>query len=191
MHKSSADNIYQISIHFSDERAHPIRHMPNALIAAAPDFSQPIVVLKHCHDHIRKQLETLQNLCEYLPQSGNDAQAQQAAHSIMRYFNQAAPHHHADEEVDLLPMLSIAADGEDAALLQRLLPEIMDEHQQMDRLWHALDLQLKPIAASKPDSQLSAQDVQQFSAIYSTSRTWKKKKRRSCRWRNDFLMNSR
>ncbi|MFJ2989240.1 hemerythrin domain-containing protein [Collimonas sp. NPDC087041] len=141
--------------------------MPNALIATAPDFSQPIAVLKHCHDRIRKQLDTLQNLIEHLPQHGSDVQAQQAAQSVMRYFNQAAPHHHADEEVDLLPMLSVTASGEDAALLQKLMPEIMAEHQQMDKLWHALDLQLKPIAAGESANQLSAHDVQQFSAIYS------------------------
>ncbi|WP_395827266.1 hemerythrin domain-containing protein [Collimonas sp.] len=140
--------------------------MLNALIASAPDFGQPIAVLKHCHDRIRKQLNTLHNLLEHLPQHGNDAQAQQAAHSLMRYFNQAAKHHHADEEVDLLPVLRVIASGEDAALLDRLMPEIMAEHQQMDSLWQALDLQLKPIAAGKPDSQLSAQYVQQFSAIY-------------------------
>ncbi|PFH08992.1 pyridoxamine 5'-phosphate oxidase [Collimonas sp. PA-H2] len=144
--------------------------MPNALIATAPDFSQPIAVLKHCHDRIRKQLETLQNLLDHLPQHGNDAQAQQAAHSVMRYFNQAAPHHHADEEVDLLPMLTTTASGEDAALLQKLMPEIMAEHQQMDDLWQVLNLQLAPIAdgaTATPACQLSPQDVQQFSAIYS------------------------
>ncbi|NKI71910.1 hemerythrin domain-containing protein [Collimonas pratensis] len=144
--------------------------MPNALIATAPDFSQPIAVLKHCHDRIRKQLETLQNLLGHVPQHGNDAQAQQAAHSVMRYFNQAAPHHHADEEVDLLPMLTMTASGEDAALLQKLMPEILAEHHQMDSLWQALNLQLAPIAdgaPATPASQLSAQDVQQFSAIYS------------------------
>ena len=32
--------------------------MSNALIDTAPDFSQPIAVLKHCHDRIRKQLLT-------------------------------------------------------------------------------------------------------------------------------------
>jgi len=144
--------------------------MPNALIATAPDFSQPIAVLKHCHDRIRKQLATLQNLLEHVPQHGNDDQAQQAAHSVMRYFNQAAPHHHADEEVDLLPMLSLTASGADAILLRQLMPEIMAEHQQMDSLWHALNLQLTAIAdgaTATPASQLSTQDVQQFSAIYS------------------------
>ncbi|AIY43480.1 Pyridoxamine 5'-phosphate oxidase [Collimonas arenae] len=144
--------------------------MPNALIAAAPDFSQPIAVLKHCHDKIRKQLGTLQNLLEHISQHGSDAQAQQAADSVMRYFNQAAPHHHADEEVDLLPMLSVTATGEDAALLQKLTPEIMAEHQQMDKLWHTLNRQLTSIASSETATQatpLSMQDVKEFSAIYS------------------------
>ena len=144
--------------------------MPNALIDTAPDFSQPIAVLKHCHDKIRKQLATLQNLLDHVPQHGNDAQAQQAAHNVMRYFSQAAPHHHADEEHDLLPMLRATATGEDAAVLQRLAPEILAEHQQMDSLWHSLNRQLTHIAdgdAATSETQLSPQDVHQFSAIYS------------------------
>ncbi|GAC1327330.1 MAG: hemerythrin domain-containing protein [Collimonas sp.] len=149
--------------------------MPNALIDTdtAPDFSQPIAVLKHCHDRIRKQLTTLQNLLEHLPQHGNDAQAQQAANSVMRYFNQAAPHHHADEEHDLLPMLRTTATGEDAAVLQKLTPEILAEHQQMDSLWHSLNRQLAHIAdgdattPETPETQLSPQEVLQFSTIYS------------------------
>jgi len=144
--------------------------MPNALIDTAPDFSQPIAVLKHCHDRIRKQLTTLQNLLDHVPQHGNDPQAQQAAHSVMRYFNQAAPHHHADEEHDLLPMLHATATGEDAAVLQKLMPEILAEHQQMDSLWHSLNQQLTHIAngdAATPETQLSTQEVNQFSTIYS------------------------
>jgi len=143
--------------------------MPNALISTAPDFSQPIAVLKHCHDKIRQQLATLQNLLDHLPQHGSDAQAQQAAHSVMRYFNQAAPHHHADEEHDLLPMLTATATGEDAAVLQKLTPEILAEHQQMDSLWHSLNLQLTHIADGDAAAPLlSTQDVQQFSTIYSS-----------------------
>ncbi|MDB5766807.1 MAG: hypothetical protein JWQ61_1621 [Collimonas fungivorans] len=144
--------------------------MQNALISTAPDFSQPIAVLKHCHDKIRQQLSTLQNLLDHVPQHGSDAQAQQAAHNVMRYFNQSAPHHHADEEHDLLPMLRATATGEDAELLQKLTPEILAEHQQMDSLWHSLNLQLTQIAdgaAVQAAPLLSPQDVQQFSNIYS------------------------
>lgn len=139
--------------------------MPNPLIDTAPDFSQPIAVLKHCHDRIRKQLTTLQNLLDHIPQHGSDAQAQQAASNVMRYFNQAAPNHHADEEDDLLPMLVATAQGEDASALQKLLPEIVQEHHQMEGLWQALNLQLGAIADGG-EPTLSGSDVQQFAAIY-------------------------
>eukprot|EP01035_Chromulina_nebulosa_P003746 gene3746-5115_t len=49
--------------------------MSNSLIDTAPDFSQPIAVLKHCHDRIRKQLATLLNLLAHLPKRGADEQA--------------------------------------------------------------------------------------------------------------------
>lgn len=143
--------------------------MLNSLIDTAPDFNQPIAVLKHCHERIRKQLHTLQNLLNHVPQHGNDATARQAANSIMRYFNQAASHHHADEEIDLLPMLIATAQGADAILLQTLVPEILNEHQEMDQLWQILNQQLIYIAAggeTAPTAMLSKQESNQFSAIY-------------------------
>ena len=68
--------------------------MSNSLIDTAPDFGQPIAVLKHCHDRIRKQLNTLQNLLAHLPQHGADEQARQAARAVLKYFNNAAHLHH-------------------------------------------------------------------------------------------------
>jgi pyridoxamine 5'-phosphate oxidase len=53
--------------------------MTDSLLAPAPGFDQPIAMLKHCHDKIRKQLATMQNLLEHLPRHGADAAAQQAA----------------------------------------------------------------------------------------------------------------
>ncbi|MFC3376746.1 hypothetical protein ACFOLJ_12875 [Rugamonas sp. CCM 8940] len=41
--------------------------MSESLIDTAPGFDQPIAVLKHCHDRIRKQLLTLNNLLAHLP----------------------------------------------------------------------------------------------------------------------------
>src|SRR5450830_1921056 len=57
--------------------------MSNTLFDTAPDFSQPIAVLKHCHDRIRKQLQTLQNLLSHLPQHGADIDAQKAAQAVL------------------------------------------------------------------------------------------------------------
>lgn len=139
--------------------------MKNALFEPVPGFDQPIAVLKHCHDRIRKQLNTLHKLLEHLPVAGADLDAKQAASAVMKYFNQAAPHHHDDEERDLLPMLQSTAQDNDADVLQKLLPDILREHQQMDGVWHRLNKQLEQIAAGT-STALSTEDVKQFSALY-------------------------
>ena len=117
------------------------------LFDSVPGFDQPIAVLKHCHDKIRKQLTTLQNLLAYLPQQGNTTESQQAAKAVLQYFNQAAHLHHDDEEQDLMPMLQATATGADADLLATLVPGILADHQRMDQAWSTLRPQLDAIAA--------------------------------------------
>jgi pyridoxamine 5'-phosphate oxidase len=68
--------------------------MNTPLFDTAPDFDQPVAVLKHCHDRIRKQLKTLQQLAGPAgDQAGADA-VRQAAAAVLRYFEKAAPQHH-------------------------------------------------------------------------------------------------
>lgn len=137
----------------------------NSLFDSAPGFDQPLAVLKHCHDRIRKQLATLDKLLQHLPQHGADADAQQAAQAVLRYFSKAAPLHHEDEEIDLLPTLSATASGADATLLETLLKTILAQHQQMAMQWAALEQQLSAIAAGTA-AQLSADAIAQFAALY-------------------------
>jgi hemerythrin-like domain-containing protein len=139
--------------------------MTEPLFNTAPGFDQPIAVLKHCHDRIRKQLRTLERLLGHLPDFGADVDAKQASTSIMKYFNHGAVNHHKDEECDLLPMLQATATGNDAGLLQELVPELLREHQQMDATWQALNKQLQEIAAGT-SSYLSVEDVNRFSQMY-------------------------
>jgi hemerythrin-like domain-containing protein len=139
--------------------------MTNSLFDTAPDFDQPIAVLKHCHDRIRKQISTLQNMIRHTPKNGDMLDMQQAAHAVLRYFNIAAPNHHADEEHDLLPMLQGTAAGDDAILLNQLLPEITQEHQHMDAAWTVLNLQLQKLA-SGTSNELSESDVSRFAEMY-------------------------
>lgn len=140
--------------------------MSNSLFTPAPGFDQPIAVLKHCHDRIRRQITTMENLVSHLPKQGADLDAQQAAKSVLQYFNKAAHQHHEDEEHDLLPMLQATAKNDDATLLVSLLPVILQEHQQMDTAWQSLEQQLKMIAAGQPDATLSGDDVRVFSEMY-------------------------
>jgi pyridoxamine 5'-phosphate oxidase len=141
--------------------------MADPLFDTAPGFDQPIAMLKHCHDRIRKQLRTLQRLAEHLPEFGANIEAKQASDAVIKYFNQGAVNHHEDEEHDLLPMLQATARGDDASLLQKLIPELLDEHRQMDATWQALNQQLKEIAAGT-SSPLSVENVNFFCETYIT-----------------------
>ena len=139
--------------------------MMNALPDSAPGFDQPIAVLKHCHDRIRKQLATLEKLLPHLAAHGADEQAQQAAAAVIKYFDKAAHWHHEDEEQDLIPMLQVTARGEDADLLAQLAPGILDEHRQMDAIWQGLHEQLRAIADGSA-ALLRKSDVRRFADTY-------------------------
>jgi pyridoxamine 5'-phosphate oxidase len=139
--------------------------MNTSLLPGVPDFDQPIAVLKHCHDKIRKNLQTLQKLPAHLQALGADDEAQKAAIAVLRYFRDAAPNHHADEEEDLLPMLQETATGEDKQLLDALQPQIIDEHHEMDLIWAKLASQLEAIVSTQGTS-LDANDTEQFAALY-------------------------
>jgi pyridoxamine 5'-phosphate oxidase len=140
--------------------------MRTSLFDSVPGFDQPIAVLKHCHGRIRKQIATLQKLLVHLPTFGANPEAQQAANAVLRYFEVAAPHHHADEEQDLLPVLQALAQDDDARLIREILPQILQEHHQMDALWPPLAGQLKEIASGR-SAELDAQNVKLFSEMYS------------------------
>jgi pyridoxamine 5'-phosphate oxidase len=139
--------------------------MINALPDSAPGFDQPIAVLKHCHDRIRKQLATMEKLLPHLAVHGADEQARQAAAAVIKYFDKAAHLHHDDEEQDLFPMLQATAQGDDAALLASLGPGILDEHRQMDAMWQNLHEQLKGIADGSA-ALLRETDVRCFADTY-------------------------
>ncbi len=141
--------------------------MSAALITPGPDFDQPIAALKHCHDRIRKQLQTLERLLQHLQQEGASVDAQQAAEAVLRYFNQAAPAHHADEEENLLPMLKSTAADDDAATLAAMMPVILDEHRQMEDCWQRLQAQLEAVRKGE-GSKLDAADVKCFVELYTS-----------------------
>jgi pyridoxamine 5'-phosphate oxidase len=137
----------------------------NALPDTAPGFDQPVAVLKHCHDRIRKQLATMQKLLPHLERHGADAEAQQAAQAVLKYFDKAAHLHHADEEENLVPMLQSVAQGEDAATLAALVPGILHDHDEMDGMWQSLHEELSAIASGAA-ATLSAPAVQRFAERY-------------------------
>ena len=139
--------------------------MTPTLFDTAPDFDQPVAVLKHCHDRIRKQLKTMDMLASPAVLAATPDEVRQAASAVLRYFEKAAPHHHEDEEHDLLPMLTETAREDDAALLARLMPEVLAEHRQMEQLWQRLQPQLAAIAQGQA-STLDSADAGAFGELY-------------------------
>jgi pyridoxamine 5'-phosphate oxidase len=139
--------------------------MNSLLPDSAPGFDRPIAVLKHCHDRIRKQLATLDKLLAHLPVAGADEQAQQAAAAMIKYFDQGAPLHHADEEENLIPMLRAVAQGDDAETLQALAPVILAQHHDMETTWIQLREQLDAIAAGT-NTTLPHAATEQFIQAY-------------------------
>lgn len=107
--------------------------------APAAGFEAPFEMLDACHRRVERLLGLLGRLAAHLADHGADAQAQQAAVDVMRYFDLAAPHHHEDEERHLLPRLRDAGHG---ALADR----IAADHAAMSTAWQALRERLAAVA---------------------------------------------
>ena len=118
--------------------------MNNSLLEIAPSLDEPLEMLEACHDRIEAQLQTLERLLQHLPEHGADLQARQAAQAILRYFDSAGPHHHADEEDNLFPLL-IARSGEDTAVRARVA-DLLADHVRMAEALATVRQQLLPIA---------------------------------------------
>ena len=121
----------------------------DSLFNPAPSFDEPIEMLKACHERIASQCETLEKLVAHLPAHGPDKQAQQAARNVMRYFDVAGPHHHADEEEDLFPMLIEIGERAHSPLRERIAA-LRDEHRALETAWVQLRAVLADIAEENP-----------------------------------------
>ena len=128
--------------------------------AVAPGFDDPLEMLEACHGRIRAQCDTLQKLQQHLPLHGGDAQAQQAAQAILRYFDTAGQYHHQDEERELFPVLLGTGNAEAGELVARLL----HEHKGMEAAWQRLRPLLLAVAAGQAAELDEA--AQQFIAVY-------------------------
>jgi hemerythrin-like domain-containing protein len=98
----------------------PGHHAPGA------GFEEPFEMLAACHERVTRMLNLLARLREHLSQKGWDASVGQAAQDVMRYFDQAAPKHHDDEERHVFPALLAAPDTGLHAVVHRLQQDHID-----------------------------------------------------------------
>jgi len=127
---------------------------------AAPDFSDPLGLLRACHENVFKHCDMVENLAAHLADKGLDQEARQAAAQIHRYFSVAAKQHHEDEEQDLFPRLA-----RQSLKLAELIHTLKQDHQQLDVLWAELEPSLaKP--AGIEDVKAFGDLAQRFATAY-------------------------
>ncbi|MHB8454390.1 MAG: hemerythrin domain-containing protein [Acidiferrobacterales bacterium] len=126
----------------------------------APDFNEPIEMLRACHVRILRQCETLIRLAEHIGSVGITDDGCTAARQVRRYFSTAGRHHHEDEEQDLFPTLATTCPE-----LLHTIQKLKQDHREMDCLW----TQLEPLLAdlgSIIDTAAFAREAMRFRVIY-------------------------
>ncbi|WP_326542074.1 hemerythrin domain-containing protein [Pseudorhodoferax sp.] len=136
---------------------HPLLHAgPSA------GFDQPFEMLAACHARMERSLDLLERLGRHLHTHGCDAQARSAAADVLRYFDIAAPLHHQDEELHVLPRLREQGQAGMAARLRA-------DHQVMEHDWARLRPDLLAVVEDRLGERALPAAVarwMQFAALY-------------------------
>lgn len=130
----------------------------------AASFAQPFEMLHACHERMQRMLALLQRLRAHVGTHGADDEARQAASDVLRYFEQAAPQHHQDEELHIFPPL--VARG-DPALLD-LVGRLQQDHLQMEARWCLARRVLSAIAEGRLHALAGGDEtaLEAFSSLY-------------------------
>lgn len=99
----------------------------NLFPSPSAGFDDPLEVLDACHDRVRRFSDLAIRIAQKLQASGVDADVRAAAQSVIRYFDEAGPNHHRDEEDDLFPIL--------AAHAPDVVARLRGEHRALEALW--------------------------------------------------------
>lgn len=133
--------------------------------APAAGFEAPLEMLAACHARIQAQCATLRRLPAHLASHGADAPARDAAAAVMRYFDTAAPLHHADEEEDLFPALIESMAGSDPVCLRELAQSLGSEHRELEAAWRRVRGGLQRVVEGEGGA-LSPDAVEAFAGLY-------------------------
>lgn len=134
----------------------------------AAGFDQPLELWLACHDRVRRMTGLLERLREHLARMGSDDAARVTATTIRRYFTEAAPRHHQDEEVDLFPLLRRRLPEkapERTTAVVAALDRLEADHVSLGRVWDRLRPVLEAIERGEA-AALDADDVRVFAEGY-------------------------
>jgi hemerythrin-like domain-containing protein len=133
--------------------------------APAAGFDEPMEMLHACHDRVRRSLELLRRIGERLTQGRVDADVHRAAADVLRYFDQAAPNHHEDEEQHIFPLVLRHTDD---ARVRAAVVKLQEDHLVMESQWARLRTPLVALAAGRAQGFGAAQieAAARFRALY-------------------------
>lgn len=108
-------------------------------------FDEPVEMWLACHERVKRFVLLIGRLAEHLQKVGADEDAQVTAASIRRYFNEAAPRHHEDEEVDMFPRLREKLAADEREPIVRIIEQVEADHLEMAGVWKRIDATLAEI----------------------------------------------
>jgi pyridoxamine 5'-phosphate oxidase len=126
----------------------------------SPDFSDPLAVLRACHEDMLAQCETLENLVTHIREQGFDADARSRIARTVQFFTTVAVQHQQDEETDLFPILN-----RQSLKLADIVFRLRKDHEQLRKLWDGLLLDLKK-GPALADDHAFADQVAAFCSAY-------------------------
>ena len=128
----------------------------------APDFDDPLGLLKACHQRILGFCELLEKMLAHINDHGIDSEVKQSAQKIHRYFSSAGVLHHMDEEQNLFPLL-IGSSLKIATIIHGL----KQDHIKINESWEKLSPVLGRPATIEGTSEFN-QWVAEFCRAYRT-----------------------
>ena len=133
----------------------------------AAGFEVPLEMLSACHGRVERQCQTMLRLVPHIAANGPDQAAREAAQNVMRYFDTAARHHHADEEQDLFPALLRTAPDAGRARLGELIDTLLAEHRALEQAWLQVRAKLETISLGRKP-ELGANEVGRLVDLYAS-----------------------
>ena len=113
-------------------------------------FACPLDLWSACHDRGRRVAFLLHRLFRHLGEHGPSDATRVTAAEVRRYLTEAAPRHHADEDLDLFPRLQRRLDRRgpdfaDAQAASEALQRLAPEHERIESLWAPLCAALEQV----------------------------------------------
>ena len=133
------------------------------------DFTDPITMLHDCHRRIESFLDALVTISRLQRGGALDERHRSALSTALRYFDQGAPLHTADEEESLFPRLRNST-AEEAMLVGECLSQLEVEHREKEwghRIVHRLGTTwLEEGSLSMEDAQRLVNELERLDHTY-------------------------